>query len=129
MTLMTRYGSYLVCNEHIEEVKEFLAQFFEEKPDEYSFAGWVTFVVPGTDFKINLMKDSELALTKNMTFELYCDSLAELESIAAKHGKKIESFLSTESPQQYRYHYIDFSCLNICTVEVSYVEDLPDQVH
>lgn len=65
------YGSYLVCNDHIEEVKGFLAQFFEERLDEYSFEGWVTFVVPGTRFKINLMKDDKLPTTKNMTFEIY----------------------------------------------------------
>ena len=122
---MVTYGSYLVCNEYMEEVKRFLMQFFEETPDDYSSEGWTTLVIPDAGFKINLMQDTELPLTQNMTFEIYCSSLEELQSMAVKHKQQVKSFLATKAPQQYRYHYIDVpGPYNICKVEINYVEDL-----
>ena len=122
---MIKYGSYLICKEHVREVKDFLGEFFEEKKDKYNHENWVTFVVPNTDFKINLMKGSDQSITQNMTFEIYCESKEGLEKYAKKHNLEIESFVATETSQPYTYYYIEIlGPYNICKIEVNYCEDL-----
>ena len=121
---MTKYGLYLNCKEHVKEVKEFLSQFFDEKKDKYSHENWVTFMIPGTDFKVNLLKGSDQAITQYMVFEIYCDSKEGLEEYAKKYNCKIDSFVATETSQPYRYYYIEiFGPQNICKIEVNYCED------
>lgn len=122
---MTRYGSYLNCKEYVKEVKEFLSQFFEEKKDKYSHDNWVTFLIPNTDFKINLLKGDEHLMTQYMVFEIYCDSKKELEEYAKKYNCEINSFVATETREPYRYYYIEiFGPKNICMVEINYCEDV-----
>src|SRR3989344_6244651 len=99
---MTKYGLYLNCKEHVKEVKEFLSQFFDEKKDKYSHENWVTFMIPGTDFKVNLLKGSDQAITQYMVFEIYCDSKEGFEEYAKKYNCKIDSFVATETSQPYR---------------------------
>ncbi len=122
---MAKYGSYLVCNEYIDEVHSFLKQFFKERIDGYTFEGWSTFEVPDSSFLINLMKDGGQPLTKNMTFEIYCQSMKELEKIAENHGATIENFVSKKSAQHYKYYYIEiFGPQGICKIEVNFTENL-----
>ena len=122
---MNQYGSYLVCKEHLDEVKDFLGQFYEEKKGKYNHDGWITFVVPGTTFHVNLMRGKDQDMTQNMTFEMGCDSLEELEQYAKKYGKTIDSFVATETDNKYRYHYIEiWAPKNICKMEISYSQAL-----
>ncbi len=124
---MIRYGSYLNCKEHVKEVKEFLSQFFEEKKDKYSHENWVTFIIPKTDFKINLMKGDDLPMTEYMVFGIYCDSKKELEEFAHKYNSKIDSFMATETQQLYRYYYTSiYGPQNICMIEINYIEDIKE---
>ena len=122
---MKKYGSYMVCNEYIKEVRHFLKLFFEELSDEYTSEDWKTFLMPGSKLKVNLMVDKEQSITQNMTFEIYCESLEELKSLAEKHNLKIDSFLSTRSSQNYKYHFIEiFGPHNICKIEINFVENV-----
>lgn len=121
---MTTYGSYLVCKDYIAEVKDFLGQFFEEQEGKYNHDAWVTFIVPGSNFKINLMRGEDQPITQNMTFEIYCNSFKELRGFAEQHGCDIQDFLATGAVQKYQYHYIEIpGPQNICKVEVNYCED------
>lgn len=120
---MTQYGAYIVCNEYINEVEAFLNQFFPRIENEYTFSGWRTFEMPGNDYVVNLMADDEQPRTQHMTLEIYCDSMDELKRYASEHGAKIENFLATSTPAQYRYHYFEvMGPHNICKVEISYCE-------
>ena len=120
---MTTYGSILICNDHINEVREFLKQFFDEHSDGYNYEIWRTFIVPG-GFRINLLVDNEQLITQNMTFEIYCESLDELKSLADKYKQDIESFPSEDSPQTYTYYYFTVrGPESICKLEISYSED------
>lgn len=122
---MTKFGLYLVCNEYINEVRDFLKSFFDEKVDEYSFEGWATFEIPSNNLVVNLMKDDKRSITQNMTFEIYCDSLEELSLLAKKYGTRVNSFLATDSLQHYKYHYTEIvGPKNICKVEISYSKDI-----
>lgn len=115
------------CKEHVKEVKEFLSQFFEEKKDKYSHNNWVTFLIPNTDFKINLLKGGDPSMAQYMVFEIYCDSKNELEEYAKKYNCEINSFVATETQQPYRYYYIEiFGPKNICKVEINYCEDIKE---
>ena len=87
---MTKYSSYLVCHKYINEVKQFLSQFFEEKIYEYSHEEWISFNLD--DFTLSLMKGNDQVMTQNATFEIACKSLEELEKYATKFDCKIESF-------------------------------------
>jgi len=119
------YSSYLVCKEHINEVKEFFSQFFEELKGKYNYEGWITFKIPKTDFIVNLMNGYDQNLTQNMTFEISVASLEELEKYAKKYNCKIDSFPCIESEQNYTYYYIEiFGPKNICKIEVSHLEDI-----
>lgn len=122
---MTKYGLYLVCREHIGDVKAFLSNFFEERKGKYNHESWVTFTIPGTAFVVNLMRGEDQSMTQSMTFEIYCDSLKQLEEFAEKYKSKIESFVATKAAQQYRYHYIEIpGPHDICKIEVSFCEDI-----
>jgi hypothetical protein len=124
---MIKYGSYLVCKNNVAEVRKFLGQFFEERKGKYNHNAWVTFVVSDDDFLINLMRGDDQPMTQNMTFEIDCDSLDELQTHAQKHGCMVQNFLATGAPQKYRYHYIEiFGPKNICKVEISYSEDISE---
>ena len=119
---MAKYKScYLVCKEHINEVKIFLSQFFKEKKGRYGHAGWITFNY-NSKFIINLMKGKDQPITQNITFEISCKSLKELEKFAKKFNRKINSFIATETVNKYRYHYIEiFGPRNICKLEINYL--------
>jgi len=120
---MTKYGSYLVCKEHVQEVKDFLSQFFEERKDQYSHDNWVTFLITDTNFQINLMKGSDQPITQNVTFEIYCESMDKLKEFAARYHCKVESFVATETAQPYTYYYIEVNGpYGICKIEVNYCE-------
>jgi hypothetical protein len=120
-----KYSSYLVCNEHIDAVAEFLKQFFEEEVDGHTWSSWRTFKVGDTGFTVNLMVDNELSLTQYMTFEIYCKSLEELNELAEKYNARVQSLLATSAPQHYNYHYAEvLGPANICKVEMSYTEDI-----
>ncbi len=122
---MIKYGSYLVCKEHVQEVRDFLCDFFEEKIDKYNHDNWVTFLILDTNFQVNLMKGNDQPMTQNMTFEIYCDSKEELEKYAEKYKCEIESFVATETSQPYTYYYIEIlGPYNICKIEINYCEDL-----
>lgn len=116
--------SYLVCKEHIHEVKEFLAQFFEEENSKWNHDGWITFMVPGTGFKVSLMKGGDQEITQNMTFEINCESLEELEEQAKKFNTEVDSFMATETSHPYRYYYIEiYGPAGICKIEMNYIEE------
>lgn len=122
---MNKYSSYLVCGEHINEVKDFLRDFFKEEKGKYNFENWVTFKTPDTDFVISLMGDADEPLTQNMTFEITPNSFKELEEFAKKYNKEIQSFVATSAPQKYRYHYLEIQGpRNICKMEINFCEDL-----
>jgi len=117
-------SSYLVCKEHIQEVKNFLLQFFQEEKGRFSHEDWITFIVPDTDFKVSLMKGNDQDLTQNMTFEITCESLEQLEEIANRHDTKISSFVATETGVPYRYNYTEISGPNnICKIEINFIEE------
>ena len=119
------YGSYLVCHDHISEIKNFLKQFFNENKGRYNHEGWVTFFIPETEFKVNLMKGNDQELTQNMTFEIDAGSMDNLKKYAEKYKCKIDSFTATETGKNYKYHYIEIiSPKNICKVEISFCEDI-----
>lgn len=118
-------SSYLVCRDHVMEVKDFLSQFFPEEKDKYSHDGWITFKFPETGYQANLMKGAGQDITQNMTFEIACDSLEELEKVAEKYNTKVDSFLATETANPYRYYYIEVpGPANICKIEINYCEDV-----
>lgn len=122
---MAKHGSYLVCKKHIGEVEKFLGQFFEKVEDRYTHDEWITFKVPGSNFLVNLMNGDDQEMTKNITFEIYCDSLDELQKLAQKYSAQIKSFVSTKSATQYRYHYIEIvGPEDICKIEANYTENI-----
>jgi hypothetical protein len=122
---MNKYSSYLVCKEHLKDVKKFLNQFFEELKGKYNYEGWVTFKIPETGFIVNLMNGCEQKLTQNMTFEISVSSIWELKKYAKRYDCKIDSFLCTETKQKYNYHYIEIlGPEEICKVEINFVESL-----
>lgn len=124
---MKEYGLYLVCKDHINEVKDFLGKFFPEEKGKYSHETWVTFKPEGTDFQINLMEGKELPLTQNVFLEVYCDSLEQLNEIAKEHQCEVQNFLATAAEQRYRYHFIEIAGpKTICYIEVSYAENLEE---
>jgi len=122
---MSKYSSYIVCGDHISEVREFLAQFFNETKGDFNHEGWSTFEMPNGIFSVNLMIGKEQPLTQNMTYEIYVDTEEELEELAKKYRKEIKSFIATEAKSKYKYHYINiFGPEGICKMEISYSEML-----
>lgn len=120
-----KYGFYLICKEHINDVRKFLGQFYKEKKDKYSARDWITFKLLDSDFLINLMIGKDQKLTRNMTFEIYFDSMKGLEDFARKHRCKIKSFKVTNTNQKYIYNYAEIAGpRNICKIEASYCEDI-----
>ena len=119
------YGSYLVCKEYLDEVSEFLKQFFSQIDSEYAHSEWITFIIPGTNFLINLMKGEGQESTKNVTFEIYFCSLVELKKFADTYKVEICSFESTKAKTGYLYYYCEIlGPNNICKIEASYTENL-----
>lgn len=122
---MIKYSSYLVCKEHVQEVQEFLGQFFEGEKGPYNHDDWVTFIIPNTNFTVNLMKGSDQPITQHITFEIGCDSLTALETYSEKYNTEIKSFIATETGNPYRYHYCDIlGPRDICKIEVNYIETI-----
>ncbi|PIZ82550.1 hypothetical protein COX97_04235 [Candidatus Pacearchaeota archaeon CG_4_10_14_0_2_um_filter_05_32_18] len=113
-------SSYLVCRNNINDVKKFLKKFFKEVKGKYNHPGWITFKI-NPKFIVNLMEGNDQIMTQNMTFEICCKSLKELEKFAKKFNCKIDSFVATETVYKYRYHYIEiFGPANICKIEINY---------
>lgn len=122
---MTSYSCYLVCKENIDEVKEFLKQFFEEIKNKYNYEEWISFKFPDSNFQINLMYGHEEDLTQNMNFEISVDSLKELEKYSKKYKREIKNFLCNEAEQNYKFYYIEIpGPKDICSVDISYCEDI-----
>ena len=122
---MNKFGSYLVCKEHIKEVQNFLKNFFGEKKGRYNHGEWISFIIPNTDFLINLMEGDDQPMTQNMTFEIYCDSMEELKEFSKKYHSKIENFIATSTGKDYRYNFIEIpGPQGICKVEMSFCEDM-----
>lgn len=116
-------SSYLVCKEHTQEVRKFLSQFFQEEKTPFSYESWITFIIPDTDFRVNLMDGNDQEITQNMTFEITCDTLEQLQELSKKYNTKVESFLATETNNSYRYYYIEIlGPKNICKIEINFIE-------
>ncbi len=116
---MNKYDAYLVCNDHMGEVKHFLARFFTEKKDEHSSDSSVTFVPPDGDFQINLIRDHKQPITQNVTFETRFKSSGVLERFAKENNTEVEIFLVTEAGQSAVYNYVEIvGPHNICKVKV-----------
>tara|TARA_Y100000310_G_scaffold302879_1_gene340691 strand:- start:169 stop:537 length:369 start_codon:yes stop_codon:yes gene_type:complete len=121
---MKNISTYIVCKEHIEEVKEFLKDFFEEEKGRYNHPEWLTFKLPKTDFEVNLIGGKDMKMTQNITFEINCESMEELEKYSKKYGKKIENFLATATGKPYQFYYIEIpGPQSICKVDISYCKD------
>ncbi len=122
---MGKFTCYMNCKNYVSEVKEFLAQFFEEEKGRYSHSEWVTFKIPKTNFVVNLMSGDDQLITQNMTFEIECESMKELENYAKKYDKKILDFLATKVEKEYRFYYFEIpGPQNICKIDISFSEDL-----
>jgi predicted 3-demethylubiquinone-9 3-methyltransferase (glyoxalase superfamily) len=122
---MVKYDAYLVCKENIRDVAKFLKPFFKEKKGRYNHSGWRTFMIPNTNFTINLMKGKGLPMTKNISFEIGCKTKKELEKYSKKFKRKILNFKVTETKKDYIYNYIDLKGpKNICKMEIFYCEDI-----
>lgn len=116
---MNKYDAYLVCNDHIGEVKDFLTRFFKEKKDEQSGENSVTLVPPDGDFTINLIRDHKQPITQNVTFETRFKSSDALERFAKENNVEVEIFLVTEAGQSAVYNYVEIvGPHNICKVKV-----------
>tara|TARA_B100000745_G_scaffold264490_1_gene189201 strand:- start:473 stop:841 length:369 start_codon:yes stop_codon:yes gene_type:complete len=119
------YSLYLVCKEKLEEVRGFLGNFFTQSEDEYTHGEWVTFTVPNSNFSINLMRGEEQEVTKNVTFEIYYDSLSLLQEFALQNDTQVKSFETSKAAQKYTYYYVEvLGPANICKIEASYSEDV-----
>ncbi|MHB0978266.1 MAG: hypothetical protein ACYC1K_02590 [Minisyncoccota bacterium] len=118
---MSKYDAYLVCNEHLSEVKDFLTQFFKEKTGEHNEDESVTLFAPEGNFQINLMKSQSQPLTQNVTFELGSESEYALESFAKKNNTEIKTFLVSEAQKLRAYNYVEVpGPYNICKIKVFY---------
>jgi len=104
---MNEYGIYLVCKEHIREVEDFLEKFLEKIENKYTHKEWITFKAPSSNFLVNLMVGNEQEMTKNITFEIYCNSLIDLQKFSLDYGMDIQNFVADKSSVQYRYNYIE----------------------
>jgi hypothetical protein len=47
------YSAYLVCGKYIDEVKDFLGQFFPERKEGVNYEHWITFEIPKTGYHFN----------------------------------------------------------------------------
>jgi len=116
------YSSYLICHEHVKSVRDFLINFFEEIKGKYNHDDWVSFKIPNTDCKVNLMKGSDQELTQNVVFEISCRTMEQLNDFSKKYNIKIDNFVATETGNPYNYSYIQIpGPANICKIEVSYI--------
>ena len=64
-TQKNTYSLYLVCKEHVEEVRTFLSQFFTETTGPYNYEHWVSFETPD-GFSVNLMEGTDQPITQNV---------------------------------------------------------------
>ena len=118
---MESNSSYVVCKNHIKEVSNFLIMFFKELKGKYNHSGWITFQINPKSV-VSLMKGKDQKITQNMTFEISCKSLKELEKLAKKFNCKVDSFVATETAHKYRYYYIEIlGPKDICKVEINYI--------
>jgi hypothetical protein len=115
---MPKLTSYLVCHDHIQEVKTFLAQFLTETRGKHNHSEWITFEIPRSELILNLMAGKDQPITQNFTLELQCNSYEELESLASKFGKTIHHFKVTKVEEPYTFHFISLpGPAGICKVE------------
>ena len=122
---MMKYGCYLVCHEHIDEVSDFLTMFFPCVENQYTHKEWITFVIPHADFLLNLMKGDSQKLTQDVTMEIYFDTMNELVSFSNRYGVEIKSFKATKSTGKYTYHYCEVAGPHdICKIEASYSKNI-----
>ncbi|MFB6181596.1 MAG: hypothetical protein ABEJ24_01740 [Candidatus Magasanikbacteria bacterium] len=71
------------------------------------------------------MTGEEQEITQNMTFEIWCDSMKELEKYANEYNEEIKSFIATETEKDYKYNFIVIpGPQNICKMEINYMQDL-----
>lgn len=118
---MSKYDASLICNDHISEVKDFLAKFFKEEKDEHNADNSVTFVVPESNFRISLMVDHNQPLTKNVTFEMGSNSRSMLETFAQKNNTEIKTFMTKEDGQSYMYNFVEVpGPYDICKIKILY---------
>lgn len=76
------------------------------------------------NFTISLMKGKDQDITQNMTFEISCNSLEDLQKYAKKFHTNVKNFVATETGKDYRYHFTEvFGPANICKIEINYIED------
>lgn len=121
---MSKHDAYLICNDHISEVKDFLSGFFKEKKDEDSHDNSVTFVAPESNFEINLMEGHNQPLTQNVTFEMGSESRGVLEEFAKKNNTEIKTFMTKEDGQSYMYNYVEVpGPYGICKIKIFYHGD------
>lgn len=122
---LSKFSFYLVCHEHIEEVYDFLIQFFPEMKGVYNYEHWITFDVPEANFHFDIMDGSNQELSKNVTFQMDAGSLEDLEILGKRYGCTIKDFLCDETDQKYRYYYIEvLGPHSICKMEISYCDNL-----
>ena len=126
---MENVSAYLVCKEHIDDVKKFLRNFFVEKIGVSGDPERVTFKLLDTDSTINLIVGHNLPMTQNITFEIKCKYKEELEEYAKKHNKKVEDilvashFLGTSIGRPNRFYYIKIpGPHNICKIDINFTE-------
>ena len=70
------------------------------------------------------MKGVDQDITQNMTFEITCDSVHQLNEEAGRYGVKVDSFLATETGKPYKYYYAEVLGPGyICKIELNYIEE------
>ena len=117
------FSAYLVCGEYVEEVKQFLLRFYPELHTPYTYRDWISFTVPDTNFRFNLMHDKGEPLTQHMTLEMSVHSLDDLQTLAKEFDCEIRDFPCNETDYKYHYHYIEIpGPHDICKMEISYSE-------
>jgi len=120
---MTHHDIYLICGEHLEEIKIFLSKFFEEKKDEYIHPNEITFLTPDGYFLINLIEGANQPLTQNVTLEILYKSMEELKKFAKNNKLKVKKILVTGTERPYTCHHVEIlSPQNICKIAVNYCE-------
>ena len=118
---MSKHNAYLVCGEHISEVKDFLIRFFRWKEDEYDPDGSVTIVVPESNFLINLMKGHNQPLTQNITFEMGVESMEMLEKFAKENNTETKILMVSNVEHPYLHYYVEvLGPYNICKIKAFY---------
>ena len=120
---MRKFTSYLVCHDHINQVRDFLKQFLEEEIGKYNHSEWITFNIPNSDMVLNLMKGDSQPLSQNFTFETSCRDMDELNALAKKYHVKVETFRVTKTEKPYTFNFIEVpGPAGICKFEANFCE-------